>query len=64
MTLVAVCKKTGEHLRPATPEERATYLERNAHRRAPCFYDRVILEDVTIMEDNGPGGWIGHFVFG
>jgi hypothetical protein len=49
---VALCPRTGVHLRPATAEEEGAY---RAQERRPPFDRPVRVGDVIIDLDSGPG---------
>lgn len=63
ITFVALCPRTGVHLRPATPEEVAAYHAAQKHPRyrvgSVAFSDNVPMGEVTIASDTGPGLWFG-----
>ncbi len=53
---VAVCPRTGGHLRPATEAEIVAYWVCNR----PAPFDRaVLIGEVLIDTDTGPGTWFG-----
>jgi len=62
--LVAICPRTGAHLRDATAQEADAYELGNADKRARCFFEPVRMGEVTIEEYTGPGQNQWHLPLG
>lgn len=64
-TFVAVCPKTGIHLREATAEETAAYFAQpvkfpgKSNMFNAAFLKSVRVGDVLVAMYTGPGGWHG-----